>query len=206
KLVLGGVVLLAVLAFGARSIPAISQGIPRWLANNRKQFWVGFGLCAVVAGLMVLGVLRRRLFGANTYLAGTQVLPRYDEENMRRLSWFLSVGAFPLAGIGLAVVALRRWRAAAWVAVLPLLIVTPVFIYRARVASRLMWWVRRFVPEVLPGIILLMTFALAAALVRRYRQRPAPPVPPLPAVGAPGTGSPRPGPPLRHPPAHRRPF
>jgi len=34
-----------------------------------------------------------------------------------------------------------------------------------------MWWVRRYVPEVLPLIIILMAVALAAALIWRFRGR-----------------------------------
>jgi hypothetical protein len=125
----------------------------------------------VVAGLIAFGFLRPRLLGPTQSVSNGQVLRTYQEENMRRLSWFLTLGAFPIAGIGLAVVALRRWRPALWVAVLPALIITPIYVANARVSSRLMWSVRRFVPEVLPGIVLLMAIALAAALVWRFRGR-----------------------------------
>jgi hypothetical protein len=49
--------------------------------------------------------------------------------------------------------------------ILPLLCLLPLYAYRASVAPRLMWWTRRFVPVVLPGLAVLMAVALGAGLV-----------------------------------------
>ena len=38
----------------------------------------------------------------------------FDELNLRRLSWFVTLPGFALFLAGVAVVALRRWRASAW--------------------------------------------------------------------------------------------
>ncbi|HEY6707177.1 MAG TPA: hypothetical protein VJB61_06235, partial [Actinomycetota bacterium] len=60
--------------------------------------------------------------------------------------------------------ALRRWRAAAWALILPTLCLLPVYAYRAEVSTRLMWWTRRFVPVILPGLVVLIAVALAGGL------------------------------------------
>jgi hypothetical protein len=159
------------LALAVRAAGALPRRALAFLSARRPQFWIGFGVCAVVAGLIVFGFLRPRLLGADTQNIGTSVVRTYNEQNMHRLSWFLTLAAFPIAVLGLAVVALRRWRAALWAAVLPALIVAPIYIAKDRVASRLMWSTRRFVPEVLPEIVLLTATALATALVWRFRRR-----------------------------------
>jgi hypothetical protein len=74
------------------------------------------------------------------------------------------VGLIGLALGGLALVALRRWRAAAWTLALPVLCLLPVYAYRAEVSTRLLWWTRRFVPVILPGLVVLVAAALAAGL------------------------------------------
>ena len=156
-----------------RWVRPISQGLPRLLSRRGPQFWVGFGVCAVVAVLMAVGFLRPRLFGAQMVMKGGVLTRTFNEQNMRRLSWFLTLGAFPIAGLGLAVVALRRWRAVSWVAVLPPLLVTPYLRgQRPLSPSVLCGGFAASCPEVLPGIILLMAIALAAALVLRIRRRP----------------------------------
>jgi hypothetical protein len=61
-------------------------------------------------------------------------------------------------------VALRRWRASTWALILPALGLLPVYAYRAEVSARLMWWTRRFLPVILPGLVMLIASALAAGL------------------------------------------
>src|SRR4029450_11758390 len=78
-----------------------------------------------------------------------------------------------LAGAGLALVALRRWVAAAWALVLPVLLVFPVYAVHAENSTRLLWWNRRFVPVVVPGLVMLVAAALAAALTWDGRVPPA---------------------------------
>jgi hypothetical protein len=51
-----------------------------------------------------------------------------------------------------------------------------VYLWDARISMRLMWWVRRFVPAVLPALMLLVAIAVAWALLHRLR--------PLRVIGA----------------------
>ncbi len=58
-----------------------------------------------------------------------------------------------------------------WAVVLPTLALFPLYAYTARNSTRLLWWTRRYVPTVLPGVLLLIALAIAFAVVWRYRGR-----------------------------------
>jgi hypothetical protein len=170
---LGLIALIAMAAVAGRFLLRRPVGqLIEGLMRRRVQFVLGFALCALFAGLMLLGFLRPYLFGNGFYVdPGGSVQRSYDERILRRLSWFLTLPGFMLAGLGLAVVALRRWRLSIWVAVLPALVLLPVFAYKSYVAARLMWWTRRYVPVVVPSMIMLIALALAAAIAWRFRDR-----------------------------------
>jgi hypothetical protein len=46
----------------------------------------------------------------------------------------------------------------------PVACLLPLYAYRAEVSSRLMWWTRRFVPTILPGVVVLTAVALGVGL------------------------------------------
>ncbi len=143
----------------------------RWLLEPRRELAIGALVLLGAVGLLALGFLRPRLFGADMMDYNGHPIRSYDEQNLRRLSWFLTLPAFGLLPVGIAVVTLRRWRAALWAVLLPTLLLLPVYVYASRNSSRLMWWTRRYVPTVLPGIVILIAVALGAALMWRYRGR-----------------------------------
>lgn len=143
--------------------------LQEWLLTRRTQVVVGALVVLTVMGLIGLGFLRPRLFGADTVNYNGRIIRSYDEQTLRRLSWFFTLPAFALLPVGVAVVALRRWSAALWAVVLPTLLLLPLYAYSPRNSSRLMWWTRRFVPTVLPGVIILLVLAIGVALVWRRR-------------------------------------
>jgi hypothetical protein len=118
----------------------------------------------VAALLLVLGLLRPWLSDPVYGVFNGRRVRTYDEASMIRLSWFFTVPGLGLGLGGLALTALRRWRAAAWTLVLPAVCLLPVYAYRAEIASRLLWWTRRFVPVIVPGLVVLIATALAAGL------------------------------------------
>jgi hypothetical protein len=144
--------------------PGLGRWAVRQLERRRVQLVAGAAIVGVMAVLLVLGLLRPWLFEPVYSFVNGRWIRTYDEASLIRLSWFLTVPAFGLALGGLALVALRRWRAAAWALVLPVLCLLPLYAYRAEVSTRLMWWTRRFVPVILPGLVVLAAAALAAAL------------------------------------------
>jgi hypothetical protein len=161
--VLVGAPLLAAGALRAAARPRLDR-LAAALGERRVQVALGLALTALAGTAMVLGFLRPVLFGPAYFNYHGNLIRSYDEQTLRRLSWFLTVPGLGLAGAGLALVALRRWTAAAWALILPVLLIFPVYAVRAENSSRLMWWNRRFVPVVLPGLAILVAVALTAAL------------------------------------------
>ncbi len=162
---------LLVVGFALRPV---GPRVVRWLAAARVQLWLGLLVTALAGALLALGFLRPRLFGADYILFRGGVRGRsYDDQIMSRLSWFISVPGFALMLVGVAVVCLRRWGGALWVITTPLLLIFPVYAYKARNSTRLMWWTRRYVPTVLPLVILMIALtlgvALTAVIARRHR-------------------------------------
>ncbi|MDT7547198.1 MAG: hypothetical protein QOE99_3308 [Actinomycetota bacterium] len=141
------------------------------LGRPRVQRVVGLLVCAGAAALLVVGFLRPRLFGPDYFRYNEQFIRSYDEQIMRRLSWFFTLPGFAVMGLGLAAVALRRWRASVWALVLPTLVLFPLYAYSARNSTRLLWWTRRYVPTVLPGVVVLIALAIGVAWVVRIRGR-----------------------------------
>jgi hypothetical protein len=147
-------------------LAGLGQRVVALAQDRRVQLRLGVLILAVGAGLMVFGFLRPVLFGPGYYLADSRgtIVRSYDEQSLWRLSWFFTLPGMGVMLLGLGVVALRPWRAAAWTLVLPVLLLAPLYIWHARVASRLMWWTRRFVPIVVPGMMILLAVGLAAGL------------------------------------------
>lgn len=168
-LVAGLFAVAAVLRFaGRRPLTWAQDGLLR-----RRPQMVAGGLVVVgAAALLVLGFLRPTLFGKAYFDYNNRLQIRsYDEQIMARLAWFFSYPGFALMIVGLAVVALRRWHASVWAVVLPTLVLFPVYGYTANNSTRLLWWSRRYVPTVLPGILILLALAIAFFAVKRYRGR-----------------------------------
>ena len=141
------------------------------LTRRPTQVVVGALVTVGSAGLMLLGFLRPRLFGADYFLYNGQSIRSYDEQILLRLSWFFTLPGLALMLVGVAVVGLRRWVSSAWAVMIPSLLLFAVYAYNAKNSTRMLWWTRRYVPTVLPGILMLIALALAAAFVWRYRGR-----------------------------------
>ena len=155
---------LAVAVLVRRVTPAAGRWGWQLLEQRPVQRRLGIAVAGTAALLLVLGFLRPWLFGPVWGDFRGRPIRTYDEATLIRLSWFFTLPGFGLALAGLALVALRRWRAAAWALLLPALCLLPVYAYRAEVSARLMWWTRRFVPIILPGLVVLIAVALAAGL------------------------------------------
>ena len=149
----------------------LGEWVARLAAGRRGQLLAGLAVVGAAGLLLLVGFLRPKLFGVDYFNYNGRVLRSYDEQALRRLSWFFTLPGFALMLAGLAWVALRRWVAAAWALLLPGLLLFPLYAYQAQNSSRLMWWNRRFVPVVVPVVIVLVAVALAAALAWQGRWR-----------------------------------
>jgi hypothetical protein len=171
KVLAAVVVPLAVALALRRFARPLGEWVVRLATDRRGQLVAGLAVVGAAGLLLVVGFLRPRLFGVDYFDYNGRVLRSYDEQALRRLSWFFTLPGFALMGAGLAWVALRRWVAAAWALLLPGLLLFPLYAYQAQNSSRLMWWNRRFVPVVVPLVIILIAVALAAALAWKGRWR-----------------------------------
>jgi len=120
--------------------------------------------------LFALGVVRP-LFGPDYFYYGSRLTRSYDELNLHRLSWFFSWPGLLLLVAGVAVLALRRWSAPAWLVTVPTVGLLVLYAWHARNSPYFMWVGRRFVSTVLPGMVLLIAVALAAIWASRWRGR-----------------------------------
>ncbi|HEU4676726.1 MAG TPA: hypothetical protein VFS29_12095, partial [Motilibacteraceae bacterium] len=186
----GGVVVAVAVA-----VPVLRRAVPPDVAapGRVREAWrraaprAGAGLTAVV--LLALAVRPwwqtvhqpaadaggRSLAEAVGGLQRVQGLPvdptrTYAEHAVQWLSWWVGWGGLALAGaaaVGL-VGAVLAGRAPRWVPVLvPLLGSTVLSVYRPAITPDHPWADRRFVPLVLPGLVLLALTAVAWGLGRR---------------------------------------
>jgi hypothetical protein len=140
-----------------------ADALVRAVLDRKVQVVAGLAVVGVAAVLLAVGFLRPRLFAPTYWVDVGQRVRTFDELNLRRLSWFVTLPGFALFLGGVSVVALRRWRASAWALVLPVLVFFPLYGARAINAARLMFWVRRYVPIVIPGVVIAIAIALACA-------------------------------------------
>jgi 4-amino-4-deoxy-L-arabinose transferase-like glycosyltransferase len=147
------------------------DGAERLVADPRRRVAFKALLPAGLTLLAGLAWFRPQLFGPDSMVYSGRVIRSYDEDNLRRLSWFVTVPGLLAALAGFAVVALRRWRATMWAAIGPALIVLLFYVYEAGIAPRLMWWTRRYVPLGMLALVLLIGIGCAGAMAWRGRAR-----------------------------------
>jgi hypothetical protein len=122
---------------------------------------VGFVVVLLAMGLFGLGIIRPFVFGLDYFLYIDREVRSYDELTVYRLAWFFTWPGWLILLGGIAVVALRRWRAAAWVVLIPLVMLLPLYALHARNSPYLMWWGRRFVSTVIIGMVIMIALGLA---------------------------------------------
>ncbi|HKE72605.1 MAG TPA: hypothetical protein VKB57_03280 [Acidimicrobiales bacterium] len=146
---------------------------PRGLLGLLHRWRLPLGILASVgSGLVLLGLWHRQTLLGRDYVYSPfvgRVIPSLDELNIKWLSWFITMRGLVLMWLGIVVVALTRVRAATYLLVLTGGVLLPVYLWDARISMRLMWWVRRFTPAVMPAVFLLIALAIAWALLHRYR-------------------------------------
>lgn len=147
----------------------------RWLdASTLVERWgrpVGAVTALLFGAALVLFAFRPEIWGeAFRTSTRTGLVERsYNELNLQWLGWFVTVRGLIVMWFGFAVVMLRRWRASLMLLVIPGSALLLLYLYDARVSMRLMWWVRRFIPAVVPAILVLIAIGLAWALTRRSK-------------------------------------
>jgi hypothetical protein len=132
---------------------------------------VGLGIVGLYAALFGLALVRPA-FGPSYGVYLGRPIRTYDEFSLYWLSWFFSWPGLLLVLVGIGYVALRRWTPASWVIVIPTLLLLPLYAWHSRNSPFLMWWSRRYVSYVLPGMVLLIALGLAGIWAVRHRLLP----------------------------------
>jgi hypothetical protein len=170
---------MVAIAAGALVLRAVEPRFEGWTDRLRRRARgtdlrtvLAAGVGAVAAVLLVIGWYRPDLFDPvmATTLDGRRI-PRLDEWNLRKLSWFVTVPGLVVMWAGLVLAIGRRSWSQLWLVVLPGAVLFPLYVWQAHIESRMMWWGRRFVPVILPAMAVLMAVCLAALLVHRGRWR-----------------------------------
>jgi hypothetical protein len=143
--------------------------------TKRTQAVLGGGFVGLCAVLMVIGLERRRLFGLDYTGTGALRTRTWDEASFIRLTWFFTLPGFALLLVGIALFVLARWRLDRWLVLLATVSLLGLYCWHVRNSPYLMWSARRFVPTVVPGIVILIGAGVActAWLIAHYVPRPA---------------------------------
>lgn len=160
----------------ARRRAALRDKMP-WLRRDWRAEWrrwqlVVGGACTLgFAALLAVFWFRRRLFGSSDRYSAIREewTENLNVDNLRTLALFVTKPGLALAVAGVAVLLLSRSKLSLYVLVLPGIALLPVYLWDARISMRLMWWARRFVPAVLPALLLLTALGLAWAMFHRWR-------------------------------------
>jgi hypothetical protein len=145
-----------------------------WATTRRGRLVLGSTVVGLVVAVLAYNALRP-LLGPDALPAGTDPNAAgtfYARRSLHRLAMFLTWPGIALVVGGVALTALRPWRFGRWVVVTPALVLLPLYLQNPRIATRLIWWTRRFVPYNLTGLVLLIAVALAAGLLHRGWGRP----------------------------------
>jgi hypothetical protein len=155
---------IAVCAVGAVALRPVLAPVTRWLdarwADRGLQRRAGWVFLAGACLLFVLALLRP-LFETDTTPYQGRIIQTYDERNLYRLSWFFTWPGLLLMMLGVAVILLRRWSALSWLVLALTGGLLVLYCWHARNSPYFMWVGRRFVPTVVPGMLLLSGLALA---------------------------------------------
>ena len=84
----------------------------------------------------------------------------YDELNLVRLSWYTSSLGILLGVVGIILLFYRKPYKETYFFLIFALLFTTIFIYKSMIMPPLHWWVRRYVPVILPSFMIAIGYTL----------------------------------------------
>ncbi len=153
-----GLVVLTVVAVAARGLVRRRSALVHPGPRLRRRLATGVSVGYAV--LFVLAVVRPA-FGPHSINYNGRIIRDYREESLIWLSWFFTWPGLVLMLVGIMVLLHQRWSATQALALMPLAVLLPIYLWDPHNSPYLMWWGRRFVPASVP----MMTIAIAIALV-----------------------------------------
>lgn len=151
---------LAGLIFLDRSVPARSR-----LAETLRRYRIGWTvpLALLVIGLAVYGYFVRPHIGQTTvreywYAGGS--IPNLDHENLFRMGWYLTPFGVMLAAASAALmIVLADYRRSAFLLGIGLFF-SVFYFWRIQINPHQVYAMRRYVPEVLPFLVISVAWAI----------------------------------------------
>lgn len=126
--------------------------------GQRLRWFVAVGVIAAFA----LAVVRPVVFAPSTMVRNGEVIRSFDEQSLWRLSWFFGWPALLVALVGTVYALAVQPRAERVVVIGTCTAFTALFLVHARNSPQMMWWGRRFVPVVVPGLALATGVGIGA--------------------------------------------
>ena len=184
-LMIGLLVVVILVGLFALRWSRTAQRLASWLDRHRNTLaWViPVAIVVAATSLFFLRPLVQETHGPNAnpfvlFVQRSAGLPvdgtrTFNESSMHWLSWYLGVFGLALSVIGVAWVWRRAIRGlrGLWPFLLTLSLTTAVFVLRPSITPDHLWAMRRFLPVVLPGLILAAVLATQWAF-RRVTNQP----------------------------------
>ncbi len=156
---LGGL-LLGVLAFAVAAVVARYGWRRPWPPPTRRT---GRLLVTATVGFLVALLVRQVAAPQPESLVYGGLAAGYDQYTVWRIAMFVTWPGIALAVVGIAHLTRPPQRAARWLLLTPALLGAP-YLVDPRISPDLMFWGRRFVPTVLPGLAVLAAVGVVALL------------------------------------------
>jgi hypothetical protein len=133
-----------------------------WHAPGR---WTGYVTVAATVAFLGYLLVRDLMAPPAQPLVNGGLARGYDQYTLTRLADFLTWPGIALAVVGVGALTEAPARAARWLLLAPALLGAP-YLYDPRISPDLMFWGRRFVPVVVPGVAVLAAAGVVALLRR----------------------------------------
>lgn len=166
-LIFGTIFVVVLMALSLRPlIPGIVGRLNGWIDGRRTRWWLSL-LVVVGAAAFFLWAVFRPDWGRDYLSYNGKRIRSYDEQSLHWLSWFFTWPGLVLVLVGIAALVMKQWRSTQWVLVLPVALLLPLYLWHVRNSPYLMWWGRRFVPTLVPMMMIVMAVALALVWTTR---------------------------------------
>jgi hypothetical protein len=176
-----GTKVAAVLVFEALiavvgSLPAVRSRVhalgPRFTTTDGDaRSWLKLSAVGVIV-LLAVAAMVRPLFGLDYIIRNGEPQRSFDERSLYRLALFFTWPGIAFAVLGVCCIFLARWRVERIVLTGVMLSFSVLFLRHAKNSPQMMWWGRRYVPIVVPAIVVFAAIGAVVLIRTLWFHRP----------------------------------